>query len=88
MAEESAAIREGVREILLGGVLIGQDPSALQISTPLITGGVLDSIRTVKLVGELEKRFDVSFEAFEMSVDYLDTIDVIAATVEKKLGAA
>lgn len=85
MTEELARIAEGVRELLLGGVLAGEDPGALQDSTPLITGGVLDSIRTVKLVGQLEERFGVSFEAFEMSVDYLDTIEGIATTVHRKL---
>ncbi len=77
-------IAREVRELLLDGVLAGADPGALDCSTPLITGGVLDSVRTVKLVGQLEERFGVRFEAFEMSVDYLDTIDVIAATLHKK----
>jgi len=85
MTDERARIAEGIRELLLGGVLAGEDPSALEDSTPLITGGVLDSIRTVKLVGQLEERFGVSFEAFEMSVDYLNTIEGIAATVHGKL---
>lgn len=84
MTMELAEITEAVRDLLLGGVLAGTDPSALENSTPLITGGVLDSIRTVKLVGELEERFGISFEAFEMSVDYLNTIDGIAATVHGK----
>lgn len=77
-------IVQAVRELLLQGVLAGEDPGALQDSTPLITGGVLDSIRTVKLVGDLEDRFGVAFEAFEMSVDYLNTIEDIASTVLRK----
>ena len=84
MTQELGQITEAVRELLLGGVLQGEEPSALENSTPLITGGVLDSIRTVKLVGDLEERFGVSFEAFEMSVDYLNTIDGIAETVHRK----
>lgn len=88
MTDDIARIAKGVRELLLGGVLAGEDPKALEDSTPLITGGVLDSIRTVKLVGQLEARFDVSFEAYEMSVDYLNTIEGIAATVHKKLAGA
>lgn len=83
MNDPGSMIR-AVREMLLAGVLAGEDPRALQDTTPLITGGVLDSIRTVKLVGELEERFGVAFEAFEMSVDCLNTIEDIAATVLRK----
>lgn len=84
MSEKLDQIRATVRELLLGGALAGEDPSTLQDSTPLITGGVLDSVRTVKLVGDLEERFGVAFEAFEMSVDYLDSIEVIAETIHGK----
>ena len=56
----------------------------LEDSTPLITAGVLDSISTVELVSFLEEQFGVEFEAHEMSADYLDTLDVIAATVQSK----
>ena len=36
----------------------------------------------------LEARFGVRFEAHEVSVDYLDTIAEIAATVRAKLAGA
>ena len=77
-----------MRAILLAGALAGSAPEALADSTPLITSGELDSVRTVQLIGELEDRFGVSFEAFEMSVDYLNTIAEIAATIHGKLHGA
>ena len=82
---DAREITAAVRAILLEGALAGSDPAALQDSSPLITAGVLDSVRTVQLVGELEDRFGVSFEAYEMSVDYLNTIADIGATICKKL---
>lgn len=84
MTETLGQITQGVRETLLQGVLAGEDPEALGNATPLITSGVLDSVRTGQLVADLEDRFGVGFEAFEMSVDYLDTVDLIAATVAAK----
>ena len=84
MTEDLGQIAQAVRETLLQGVLSGEDPAALENSTPLITSGVLDSVRTVQLVGELEQRFRVGFEAFEISVDYLNTIDDIAETIRGK----
>ena len=78
-------IREVVREYLLTEFLPGEDPQALTDTTPLITGGILDSISSVKLVSHLEDRFGVRFDAHEISVDYLDTIDRVVNTVEGKL---
>lgn len=79
-------IRDAVREYLLTEFLPGEDPSALTDTTPLISGGILDSIASVKLVSFLEERFGVRFEAHEVSVDYLDTIDLVVDTVQRKLG--
>lgn len=83
---ETAEIAQTVRQVLLDGVLRGTDPSALKDSTLLLTGGVLDSVRTVTLIADLERTFGISFEAFEMSVDYLDSIVHIARTIQGKLG--
>ena len=77
-------IKASVKEYILTKFLPGEDPDLLEDSTPLITAGVLDSISTVELVSFLEEQFGVEFEAHEMSADYLDTLDVIAATVQSK----
>ena len=79
-------IRSDVREYLLTEFLPGEDPAALTDSTPLISGGILDSIASVKLVSHLEERYGILFEANEVSVDYLDTIDLVVDTVHRKLG--
>lgn len=79
-------IRGSVRDYILAEFLPDEDPAALTDSTPLVNGGILDSIATVKLVSHLEERFGVRFQAHEVSVDYLDTIDRIVATVDHKLG--
>ncbi|TAJ17568.1 MAG: acyl carrier protein [Planctomycetota bacterium] len=76
-----------VRRVILDGVLRGNDAAALQDTTPLLTSGVLDSVRVVTLISDLEKAFGVSFEAHEMSVDYLDSIAHIARTIAAKQGA-
>lgn len=73
-----------VKAYILDEFLPGEDPSELDDTTPILTGGILDSISTVKLVSFLEERFGVTFHAHEMNADYLDTIADIAATVEAK----
>lgn len=76
--------RATIKRYVLDEFLPGEDPDELTDDTPILTGGILDSISTVKLVAFLEERFGVTFYAHEMNADYLDTIADIAATVEAK----
>lgn len=80
-------IRAAIRDYLLQEFLPGEDPEELSDETPLITGGVLDSISTLKLVVYLEERFGISLEAHEAGVEHLDTVDRIASLVSKKQAA-
>lgn len=81
-------ITQLVHEFILREFLPGEDPSELTDQTPLITGGILDSISTLKLVTFLEDHFGITVEAYEAGVDHLDTIDQIAALVAEKKDAA
>ena len=78
-------IKMAVKEYILKEFLPGESPEALTDSTPLITGGVLDSLATIKLVVFLEERFQIQIQAHETMVDYLNTIDDIAQLVQSKL---
>ena len=82
------AIRRVVSDYILAHFLPGEDPSELTDSTPLITGGVLDSIATLKLVVFLEDRFKVTVEAHEAGVENLDSVGQIAALIARKNAAA
>jgi len=77
-------LKGSIRDYILEEFLPGENPSALTDTTPLITGGVLDSLATVKLVAHLEERYGVVVEAHEMTADYLDTVDSIAQLVQSK----
>ena len=81
-------IATAVRDYILREFLPGEDPAALTDATPLITGGVLDSISTLKLVVFLEERFGVTVEAYEAGIDHLDTVGQIAALIAGKRSAA
>ncbi len=78
--------RAAIKDFIMREFLPGEDPAELEADTPLITGGILDSISTVKLVAFLEDRFGVRFQAHEMNVDYLNTISKIVHTIESKQG--
>jgi len=81
-------IAQIVQDFILREFLPGEDPDELTDRTPLITGGILDSIRTLKLVVFLEEHFGITVEAYEAGVEHLDTIQQIAALVDGKKTAA
>ena len=84
---DDAQIRDAVRGFILDQFLPGESAEAIDDSTPLITGGILDSISTIKLVAYLEDEFGVQFDAHEMSADYLDSTSRISEVVREKLGS-
>jgi len=81
-------IRKTVHEYILNEFLPGESPDELTDDTPLITGGVLDSISTLKLVAFLEDRFGVTVEAHEAGVENLDSVGLITRLIQGKKRAA
>jgi acyl carrier protein len=74
-----------IKNFILNEFLPGEEPNALTDSTPLITGGILDSLATLRLVSFLTETFDVVVEPHEMGADNLDTLKDITHLVESKL---
>jgi len=84
MAED---IQKTVKEYILKEFLPGEDPEELTETTPLITGGILDSIATLKLVAFIEEHHAVTLAAHEADVEHLDTIaDIAKLILSKKPG--
>jgi acyl carrier protein len=81
-------IKKVVHHFILNEFLPSEDPAELTDRTPLITGGILDSISTLKLVVFLEEHFGITIEAFEAGVEHLDSIRQIADLVAEKREAA
>jgi len=86
VADSSRTIRRTVKEYILSEFLPGEDPETLSDDTPLITGGILDSIKIMKLVIFLEETHGLEFQAHEIAADHLDTLDSIARIVQAKIG--
>jgi len=84
----ASEIQQAVKEYVLREFLPGEGPDALDDSTPLITGGILDSISTLKLVSHLEEQYSIEFQAHEVGPDHLDNLSDIAAIVAGKIAGA
>jgi acyl carrier protein len=82
-----AAIQDTVRSYIIATFLRGESPTALNETTALITGGVLDSISTLEVVTYLEETFGIRLEAHEAGVDHLNTLRDIAELVAAKQSA-
>jgi acyl carrier protein len=74
-------IEAAVREFILREFLLGEDPAQLTSTLPLITGRILDSLATLKLVAFLEDTYGFEFAAHEVSAANLDTIELIGCFV-------
>ncbi len=81
-------IQSLVKEFILNEFLPGESPEALSESTPLVTGGILDSLASLKLVLFLEETYGITFEAHDLDAEHLDTIAAIANLVLKRKAAA
>jgi acyl carrier protein len=79
------AIASAVKDFILKEFLPGEDPQALTDSTPLITGGILDSLATLKLVSFLEDRYGIAVKPHEADAENLNTIAAVTALVTSKL---
>ena len=85
----SDAVSEKIKDYLMREFLPGENPDELTTTTPLITGGILDSIAALKLVIFLEDEYGVSFEPHEVSRDNLDTIArIVQLLISKKPAVA
>jgi acyl carrier protein len=77
--------KQVIKSYILEEFLPGEDPNLLTDTTPLVTGGILDSLATLKLVAFLQERFNIDIEAHETSVDYLNTLPDLERLVQSKL---
>lgn len=75
-----------VKQFVLDNFLKGEDPNKLTPTTPLVTGGIMDSVDLLDLIRFLEKRYKIEFSAHEMDPVNFDTMLAVDALVQSKLG--
>jgi acyl carrier protein len=80
-------IKSAVRQFIAENVLLGVHQTTIEDATPLVTGGLIDSIGMIGLVTFLEARFKVEFVPREINVHSLDTLEQIEALIQKKLAS-
>ncbi|MGQ0647598.1 MAG: acyl carrier protein [Gemmatimonadaceae bacterium] len=81
------SIEQTVKSFILESFLPGADPTQLSEDTPLITGGILDSLATVQLSIFLEQHFKIEVAAHETGTENLNTLALIGQLVRSKLAS-
>ena len=66
--------------------LIEDDDVEINEETSLFREQLLDSLNLLSLIAFIEKQFQIKISPSEVSIDNIDTINNIAAFVERKLG--
>jgi acyl carrier protein len=79
-------IKAEVRQYVAKKFLADGQDFALEDTTPLVTGGIIDSIGMVGLIAFVEGRFGVDFMPREVDVHNFDTVERIERLVLNKLG--
>lgn len=80
----TSTLMQTVKNFIMKEFLPGENPDELTEATPLISGGILDSIATLKLVMFMEEKFGVSFEPHEVDKENLDDLASIVRLLQSK----
>lgn len=76
--------KQKIKNFIMEQFLPGEDPNELTDDTPLISGGILDSIATLQLVMYIEETFRVSFEPHEVDKENLDSLNLMVRLLDSK----
>lgn len=79
-------MRAELRRFILANYLLSQDETLLGDGESLTERGILDSTGALELVMHLEERYGIRVRDEELHPDNLDSVDKIAAFVERKRG--
>ena len=77
-------LMQRIKNFIMEEFLPGENPDELTETTPLISGGILDSIATLKLVMFMEEEYGVSFEPHEVDKENLDNLASIVRLLQSK----
>ena len=81
-------VKEQLRQYIVAEFLPGESPSNVKDDTPLRTSGLLDSMATLQVVTFVENQFGIEVAAHEAGVENFDSLNSIAAFVQRKTGPA
>jgi len=79
--------RRSIKTYVLKNFLFSDDESAITDSTLLIQKGIIDSTGILEIISHLEESFGIQIAEDEMIPTNFESIDAMAAFLERKTGA-
>lgn len=83
--------RDEIVKMILGyiseHVFSGKIPSDFTMDTSMVNSRLVNSIIVLHMINYIEEKINVEFEAHEISVDNIDTVNLLADFVVKKSNA-
>jgi acyl carrier protein len=76
-------IKTKIRTFIIDNFLFGDD-NGLKDDTSFLEEGIIDSTGVLELVTYLEEEFEISIDDEELVPENLDSIDNVAAYIERK----
>jgi acyl carrier protein len=80
-------LKAHLRDYIVDTFLFGEGGDTLADDTSLIEAGIIDSTGVLEVVAMLQERFEVEIDDEELVPDNFDSLDKIAAFVERKRSA-
>lgn len=80
------SIRKELRTFILETFLFGDDSDGFENADSFMEKGIIDSTGVLELVAHLEQTYGITVEDEEMVPANLDSVDNLAAFVQKKAG--
>lgn len=77
--------KQKIRQFIVETFLFGDTDAGLADDESLLDSGIVDSTGVLELVAFLEEEFDIEVKDEELIPDNLDSLDQLAAFVERKL---
>lgn len=89
MADSTAELKARIKAVMIEELMLQETPEDIADDTPLFgpEGIGLDSVDALQLVVALEKNFDLKIPDAEAAKGILETVNSIAAAIEKDQAA-
>ena len=84
---ETTQLKKLIREYIAEHVFSGKLPADFTDDTALVSSRLINSIVVLHMINHFEELLKISLEAHEVSVDNLDTVNMISAFFVGKINA-
>lgn len=81
---EHEQLKNEIRNYLKLNVFSGNLPTGFTDDSPLVSNRMMDSILTLKLISHFEELLNIEFKAHEVTVENLDSINILANFLSSK----